>query len=297
MDDRRLAAGDVLLVRTTPEEIVTIRQEPGLELHPVEQYRASVAQADVPSDEDLAERLVQAVVAPDAEFIGRTIADVDFRRRYGVIVLGLWRRRGWLGQELAHTRLAAGDVLVLQGSGEALARVDADRNVLMMVPFHGEAQRRHRATLAGAIMIATVLLAAFEVLSIEMASLAGAAAMVLARCLTPGQAYRAIDARIYVFIAGAIPLGTAMKKSGASALMAGWLQAWAGGLDQWLVLAVLFAVVAVITQFVSDSATTALIAPIAAALAQALGHVPEPYVVTVAMAGREHAITIHEIVH
>jgi di/tricarboxylate transporter len=47
---------------------------------------------------------------------------------------------------------------------------------------------------------------------------------------------------------------------------------------------IIFVVVAVITQFMSDSATTALFAPVAVALAQALGRPPEPYVVTVAMA-------------
>jgi di/tricarboxylate transporter len=132
-------------------------------------------------------------------------------------------------------------------------------------------------------MIATVALAATNVLSIEIASVAGAAAMVLTGCLTAGRAYRAIDPRIYVFIAGAIPLGAAMKSSGASARLAGWLQTAVGDWNQVAVLLALFGVVAVITQFMSDSATTALFAPVAVALAGGLGHAPEPYVVTVAM--------------
>src|SRR5436853_3865876 len=93
-----------------------------------------------------------------------------------------------------------------------------------------------------------------------------------------------IDAKIFVFIAGAIPLGTAMQKTGAANLLAGWLQHAVGGWPERLVLLALFAVVGIITQFMSDSATTALFAPIALALAQALGRPPEPFVVTVAMA-------------
>jgi di/tricarboxylate transporter len=108
--------------------------------------------------------------------------------------------------------------------------------------------------------------------------------MVLTGCLGVGQAYRAIDTRIYVFIAGAIPLGAAMKASGASERLAGWLQAAVGEWSQTAVLLALFAVVAVVTQLMSDAATTALFAPVAVALAGALGHAPEPYVVTVAMA-------------
>ena len=121
-------------------------------------------------------------------------------------------------------------------------------------------------------------------MSLEMAAIGGAMAMVLTRCIHPRQAYRSIDPSIYVFIAGAIPLGTAMEKCGASALIAGWLQAAVGGWSPSLVLFLCFAIVGVLTQFMSDAATTAVFAPVALALAQRLGLPPEPFVVTVAMA-------------
>lgn len=108
--------------------------------------------------------------------------------------------------------------------------------------------------------------------------------MVLFGCIASRQAYRAIDARIYVFIAGAIPLGAAMQKSGMAALMAGGLEKAVVHWPPLLVLLAIFAIVGVVTQFMSDAATTALFAPVALALAQALGRSPEPYVVTVAMA-------------
>jgi di/tricarboxylate transporter len=278
----RLEVDDVLIVRTSPEALVAVRQEPGVELHPVAQYQTDEkADAD---EKDLDERFVQAVVAPGAEIAGRTIAGIDFRRRYGAIVLGLWRRDGWLDQELAQTRLRPGDVLVLQGDDAALGRVEADPAFLMLVPFHSEARQRRRALVAAAVMAGTVALAAFNLLSIEVAAVAGAVAMVLTGCLSAPRAYRSIDTRIYVFIAGAIPLGTAMKATGASEIVAGGLQSAVQGWSQTMVLAAVFAVVAIITQLMSDSATTALFAPVAVALAQGLGHPPEPYVVTVAMA-------------
>lgn len=279
----RLASGDVLLVRTTPEAIAAIRKEAGVELHPVAQYQPDNG-AGHKDDDDPAARLVQAVVAPGSDLARRTLADVDFRRRYGAIVVGLWRQDGWLEDELSRTRLRGGDVLVLQGDDEALARVAAAPGILMIVPFHGEGRLRRKAPLAATIMLLTILAAAFNVLPLEIAGLAGAAAMVLTGCLTGGQAYRAIDARIYVFIAGAIPLGFAMKSCGAADTVAHWLQRLVQDWSQPLVLFVLFAVVSVVTQFMSDSATSALFAPVAVALAQALDRPPEPYVVTVAMA-------------
>jgi len=282
LHEMRAAPGDVLLVRTTPEDIVAIRKEAGVELHPVAQYRP--ANGGARDDEDPAGRLVQAVVAPGSDIARRTIAEIDFRRRYGAIVVGLWRRGGGLVDELSRTRLRAGDVLVLQGDDEALARVGADPGILMLVPFHGEGRMRRRAPVAVGIMLATILAVVLDLLSLEIAGMAGAAAMVLTGCLTAAQAYRAIDTRIYVFIAGAIPLGLAMTASGAAATLAGLLESVVADWSQTVVLLVLFAVVAANTQLMSDSATTALFAPVAVALAQGLGRPPEPYVVTVAMA-------------
>ena len=280
---RRLRESDVLLVRTTPEQIVAIRQESGVELHPVTQYGAKDASTNG-QDKDIADMLVQAVVAPGSDLVNRTIGNIDFRQRYGAIVVGIWRKRGWLQQEMARIKLREGDVLVLQGDQEALARVARDRAFLMLVPFQGEARLRRKAPLAGAIMLATIVVAALNLMTIEMAALAGAVAMVLSGCISIRQAYRAVDARIFVFIAGAIPLGAAMQSSGTSDLLAGWLQGAVGGWSQTVILLALFTTVALLTQLMSDAATTALFAPVAVALAQALHHPPEAYVVTVAMA-------------
>ncbi len=280
---RRTREGDVLLVRAAPEDIVAIRSEAGVELQPVQKYQPKVESNG--ATEDAGEQFVQVVVAPGSEYIGRTIGDIDFAERYGVIVVALWRRQSWLRQELSRIGLREGDVLVVEGSEEALVRLSNDPNFLMMVPFHGELRRRRKASLAGGIMLTSIAVAAlFSQIPLQMVMLTGATAMVLFRTITARQAYRAIDVRIYVFIAGAIPLGAAMEKTGVSGLMADWLQSVVSGWSSTLILLLIFAIVAVLTQFMSDAATVALFGPVAIALAQALHQAPEAYVVTVAMA-------------
>lgn len=284
--ERRLEAGDVLLVRTTPEEIVAIQREPGVELLPVAQYTSPMTPGRNGHTEDpdtFAEKLVQAILAPGSELAGRSLGDLDFRRRYGAVVVGLWRRRGWLNEQLSRIRLRAGDVLVVQGDEESLARVAADRGFLMMVPFEGVHRRRSRAALAVGIVLATVVVAASGWLSIAIATLAGAAAVVLTGCLPARQAYRAIDARAYVFVAGAIPLGLALEKTGAAGVAAGWLLAVVGA-QPGVVLAVLFALAALTSQLLTDVACVAVLAPLAVGTAQALGRAPEAFVVTVGLA-------------
>ena len=279
--------GDVLLVRASPEEIIAFREEKGLELHPVAKYQHELPEEGIEDgevgDKEVSDQLVQVVVAPRSEFVGRSLADIDFRRRFGALVVSIWRKQGFLRDEMSKIKLQGGDVLVLMGSEAALARAGNERGFLMMVPFQGESRRTRKALTATGIMVATVALTAFNVLTLEIAAVAGAVAMVLSGCLTARQAYRSIDQRIFVFIAGAIPLGTAMKGTGTADLIAKWLQ---GAVETWspfMICVAIYIVVAAITQFMSDAATTAIFAPVAAALAQALGHAPEPYVVTTAM--------------
>lgn len=281
-----LQSGDVVVVRTTPEDLMAIREQPKVELRPVKLYGAALREKekeDKINGEDN-EQFVQAIVAPRSDLVGRTLGQIDFQRRFGAIVISLWRKDGWLDTEISKVKLRANDVLVLEGDQESLARVADDSAFLMMIPFHGELRPRGKAWLAGSIMIGTILLAAFNILSIEMAALAGAAAMVLTGCLTMRRAYESIEARIFVFIAGAIPLGVAMQKTGTANLAATWMHKAVGNWPPRMTLLALFVVVAIITQIMSDAATTALFAPIAVALAQALGRAPEPFVVTVAMA-------------
>jgi len=122
------------------------------------------------------------------------------------------------------------------------------------------------------------------VIPVEIALLAGAAVMILSGCISTSQAYQSIDTRIFVFIAGAIPLGLAMQKTGTADLLAGWLQALVATWNIHWILFAFFVVTGLVTQVMSDSATAALFAPIAIALAKGLNLPPEPLVVTVAMA-------------
>jgi len=280
--DSPLGAGDVLLVRASPDEIASIRNERGLVLHAVAKY------GDQPRDDRQAdllgeEQLVQAVVAPNSEFIGRSVADIDFLRTLGVVVVGLWRREGWLHGELSETRLEEGDLLVLWGRQHEFGHLASHHGFLMLMPFEGKQRSRRRAPLALGIMAATVIAAATELLPPQIAFLAGAVAMVLSRCVAIDEAYKQIDVRIFVMIAGVIPLGIAMEQTGTARLVAELLMVHAAHWQVFTLLLVMFAVAALLTQILSDAATTVLLAPIAMALAMGLGLPPTPFVVCTAM--------------
>lgn len=280
-DEAKLEAGDVLLVRASPEEIVSMEKEPGLALHAIAKYGDPAGkESGAPEDEG---QLVQVVVGPHSLFAGRTIGRIDFLKTLGVIVVGLWRREGWLREELSQVRLREGDLLVLWGTPRTFAELAAHRGFLMMVPFAAKERRRHRALLAAFIVAGVIGLAASGIVPAQIAFLGGAVALVATGCVRVDQAYREIDVRIYVMIAGVIPLGLAMEKTGTAKLLAEHLQSFTEGWSPFAVLLALFWAAALLTQILSDSATVVLLGPVSLALALALGLPPQPFVVCTAL--------------
>lgn len=269
-----MLSGDVLIVDAGGDELLSLHKDLGLDLAPL-QGGANDATQPV--------ELVQAVVAPGSEFIGRSLGELAVSRSFGATVIGLWRRAGELPVRLAHAVLREGDLLVLRGEHGAFGELARHHGVLLLVPFAGEAKRRLHAPIALGILLATILVAVFEWLPAHLAFLAGAVVMVASGCVDIRQAYRGIDVRIFVMIAGVIPLGMAMQQTGTADLLARSLQGVVAGWPPLAILLVLFAAAALVTQILSDSATTVLLAPVALALATALDQPPTPFVVVTAL--------------
>lgn len=270
-----LLSGDILLVEASADALASLHDDPGITLNAVAR---NGGKADDPEAQ-----LVQAVIGPGSEFLGRSIRELEFSRQFQAVIAGLWRRDGAIASRLADARLREGDLLVLWGKPGDFADLAAHHGFLMLVPFAGEAKRRVRAPLALAILGATILAAATEWLPAPMAFLFGAVAMVALRCVDIGQAYRGIDVRVYVMIAGVIPLGIAMEQSGTAQLLANALLPVVHDWPVLPILLVMFATASLLTQILSDSATTVLLGPIAVALAQSLGLPPTPFVVCTAL--------------
>jgi di/tricarboxylate transporter len=271
-----LLSGDVLLVEASAEALASLHDDPGLELYAIANFgRYATGEGE--------SQLVQAVVAPASEFIGHTVHALNFARRFNTVIVGLWRRGGEHVPRLSDARLREGDLLVLWGRPSRFTELAAHHGFLMLVAFAGEAKRRIRAPLALAILLATIIAAATEWLPAPLAFLLGAVAMVTTRCVDIAQAYRQIDVRIFVMIAGVIPLGIAMEQTGTAQLFAHGLLQVVSGWSPLAVLLVMFAVAGLLTQLLSDAATTVLLGPIAIELAQSLGLPPTPFVVCTAL--------------
>lgn len=281
--DSIMGEGDIFLVKTDSDELISVDEKMGLTLNAVKKFGEKI-KAENTSLSDEEHRIFKGLVAPRSEFIGKTLKQIHFYHRFGVVAVGLWRKSGWLAEGMSDVPLQEGDMVVLWGTEVKLEEITRHRGFLTFVPFFGRSKKRIKMKQAVAIMVASIVIAAAGWLPAYVAFVAGALAMILSRCVSIEQAYDSIETKIFVMIAGVIPLGIAMEKTGIDTLIAGHLQVWLQGWQPFAMLLVFYWISALLTQVMSDAATTVLLAPIAVAFAKAAGISPTGAVITVTVA-------------
>lgn len=272
-----LEAGDVLRIRGSAGEIEKLVAREGVHLRPTKEWY----DIDLERGPDA---LVEVVVAPDSPLVSETVGTVDFRERFGAIPLAV-RQRGELQQnDLGHIRLSGGDAVLLMMDRERIGEISQDDSFVLSSEVGGPQHRWKRIGPAVAILAGVVGLAALGVLPIVVTAVTGCVLMVLTGCLTTQEAYEAINWKVIFLLAGVLPLGTAMDKTGAADLLSAALLGSLGDLGPTAVLSGFFFLSMMLTNVVSNQATAALLAPIAIQSAGTLGVEARPFLVAITFA-------------
>lgn len=231
--------------------------------------------------------IAEVLLPPRSSLVGKTLVETRFGTLHKLTVLGINRPASDEELDLKATRLRFGDVLLVQGPWDHILGLRKKRRDFVVM---GEpeammgAPARHKAPVALLILTGLKVLLLTNVISVAAASLAAALAVVLAGCLTMDEAYQSVDWRSVVLIAGMIPMSIALEKAGLVNLVAQGMVNTLGLMGPRAVLAGLFVVTSVLTQVLSNTATTVLIAPIALAAAQKLVVQPYAFLMAVAIA-------------
>jgi di/tricarboxylate transporter len=275
--EESLLPGDLLLIQGREQDLDVLR---GLQqvdvLEDAARYQGLFREGRL--------ELVEAVLHPHAKVAGKTIAELQLHDRYRVRVAAIWRNGKPMRSSLGSLRVEPGDALLIVGPRRQLAALSADQDLIVLNPVQAPAIDASKAPLAGALMFLVVASVLAGFLTIAIAAVAGAALMVLTRCLTMEQAYRAIDWRSIFLIAGMLPLGIAMHQTGAAEYLAGGVLAMIGPLGPWPVIAGLYLVTSLATLIVPTAALVLLMAPIALSTSAELGIAPYAPVMAVAIA-------------
>ena len=274
-----IKAGDIIRARCGLDEIKAIEGHKNISLKPL-----------LDRDEKL-EGLAEAVVAPNSILVGRSLKEVDFRRRFNAAAIAM-RRRGKVRHErLSHTPLKAGDVLLVSADEEGLRQLKSSRSFVLISEIEVLNSRRRLALPCIAILAMVVGLAAGGLMDIVVSSLLGCLGMVLVGALEPDEVYDSIDWQVIMLLGGMLTLGAAMDQSGAAKWVAGNLLFFAGDYGPYVVLSVFYLLTSLLTEALSNNATAVLLVPIAFSAAEAMNVDPRPFVIAITYAASASFMT------
>lgn len=231
--------------------------------------------------------VVEVAPRPDGDLQGKNLKEAKFRDQYNLSVIGIRRQSEVVDTRFGTTPIELGDTLLLCGGWQDIARLSKQHDLLVLdtpVEMQAAPARKKHAPIAIAALVLMLGMMLLTDLPSVTAVLAAAVLMLVSGCVRMDEAYQSLNATSLVLIAAMLPLAAAMESSGAlGVIVDGLLQQMAGYEGVW-VLAGLFLFTTLFSQFISNTATTVLVVPVAIATAQGLGLNPEPLLMTVAIA-------------
>ncbi|MBL9157093.1 MAG: SLC13 family permease [Verrucomicrobiales bacterium] len=272
--DELVLRPDDLLVLTAPSRgIAAIQEMNGLDF-------GSESHSETPTN-PASLKLVEAIVGPQSDFIGQTIRELGFRRRYGVRAAAVHRRGTNLTENFLDVPLRFGDTVIFEGPEQNLAKMQEDDDFLSLNETREKPFRRDKAPIAIGAILVVVLLSAFDIMPISLASLVAATVVVLTRCLDPKEVYHSVEWSILFIIFGMLGLGKAMETTGAAALIVGASTDVLKSLGPLAVLAAIYLIASIVTEVVTNNAVAILLTPIAIGIAESMQVDPRPFIVAV----------------
>ena len=230
-------------------------------------------------------QLAEGLVPPRSNFIGRSLRELRLRSANGVTVLAERPAREGAGPPDLDHRLGVGDALLMSGRRKAISALAAARDLVVLGDLGESADRkRSHAPIALAIMLLMLISMTLSLVANVIAVLGAATLLVITRCVSMEQAYRSINWESVVLIAAILPMATALDNTGGMQLAADALLDLAGSLGPIALMAALFVFTSALSQLVSITATTVLVAPIALQAAIGMDVNPHAMLMTVAIA-------------
>ncbi|MGV3629072.1 MAG: SLC13 family permease [Betaproteobacteria bacterium] len=226
--------------------------------------------------------LTELAVLPASILVGRSASDVLLRTRYGINLLAVSRQGHRLTARLRVLRLAAGDVLLMQGSPEALSDFASTSGCVPLAQRELRIPDKRMALIASGIMAAAVIASICGVPA-EIAFAAGVLASMVFRTVPPRTAYESVDWPVIVLLAALMPVAAAIETTGTADVIARVLLEHIAGGSAIFALVALLVVTMILSDLMNNAATAAVMCPIAVGAANQLGVSADPFLMAVAL--------------
>ncbi|MBF0624089.1 MAG: SLC13 family permease [Magnetococcales bacterium] len=243
--------------------------------------------------------IAEVVIPPGSKLIGKSARDVWMRKIYGIALVALHRGGKTLreGEGVRDMPLAAGDTLVVHTTWDALARLETDRNfVVVTTEYPHEELRPQKVGWAGVFFGLALFMVLFTDIRLAIALFFGALGMILSGVLTIEEAYKVVSWKSVFLLASLIPLGVAVESTGTAAWIAHQVLAALGTPPTWILQLAVAVLATAFTLVMSNVGATVLLVPLAVNIAVAAGGDPALFALTVAIAtSNSFLIPTHQV--
>jgi di/tricarboxylate transporter len=268
--DKPLQAGDILFVKTSSAQLLKIKDMPGLAIAP----EVRLGEKELATNH---RGLLEVVIAPNSDLIGGTLGSTNFRYHYNCTVVAIRKHGAIIREKLSQVTLNFGDTLLLRGSTEALEQIKREAGFIVTEELKQEEFRREKTSVALLITAGVVFFAAMGH-PILVTAILGCVLMVLTGCLKVHELHEAIRWDVIFLLAGIIPLGLAIQRTGAAALLANLATISARFVPPLVVLGIFYLLTVILAELISHSAAVVVMVPVAIAAATSLGLDPKAFI-------------------
>jgi len=274
--DRRLEAGDRLLLRVTRADLLRLQQEHTIQLADANRPAANpmaLSAGDKPlfSNEESGQKTVEVLLPAGSTLAGASLRELRFRQRHNATVLALRRGQQTVQERLGQAVLREGDVLLLQAPFDAIRGLQASNDLLVLDQLENDLPTVQRKPLAVSIALVMLLIPTVTPIPLVAAVLLAVVLLVLVRCLRPGEVQRAIRLDVILLLGSLSSFSVALQRSGLADGLAADLERLLLQWPAYWSLVMIFLVTTLITNVMSNAASVALLIPVATQLAQPLG--------------------------
>ncbi len=283
-----LKENDILFVRGTVENFLRMKDLEKVTLLTDEK----LTENELVQEDNI---LVECLLTDKSELTGKSLMQVNFRRRFGSFVLAIRREGEILRKKVAHVILRTFDTLLVYGSRQNIDRIAESNGFIVLDEIESKLKKHRSCWLGIVVIIAVVGLSALGITPILSGTLIGVTVLLVFRVLAPNEAYNSIHWQVIIFIAALIPLGQVIQTSGTADWIGGSIYNLADLFPDvykpLAMLSLIYLITIILTEVSSNAATAILMTPIAIVVASKMGLDPRPFIFAICFAASASFIT------
>jgi len=280
--------GDVLFVRGSLENFLRMKEVEKVTMLTDEK----LTQAELIHDDNT---LVECLLTQQSELVGKSLMEINFRRRFGSFILAIRREGAILRRKIAHVMLRAFDTLLVYGPRDKIKELSESGNFIVLGEIEATLQKNRFWWVSLVVIISAVFLAALGLVPILKGVLVGMIILLVLRVISTNEAYQTINWQVIVLIAALIPIGIVIQKSGTAEWLAtamnNVVEQFDPALRPVVMVSLIYLMTMILTEMASNAATAIIMTPIAISAAMQIGLDPKPFIFSVCFAASASFIT------